>query len=160
VRADRIALMGWSQGGGVALLSINDKSSGRPSELKDDFAAAVSFYPGACSETWQSKPYTPVEPQGWTTRVPLLVLMGDADTWTPLPPCEAFLSAAKARGNPIELKTYVNAVHGFDAPNTARHELPQYQSPDGRIPIVGTDKDARADAFTRVPAFLAEKLEK
>jgi dienelactone hydrolase len=160
VRADRIALMGWSQGGGVALLSINDKSSGRPSELKDDFAAAVSFYPGACSETWQSKPYTPVEPQGWTTRVPLLVLMGDADTWTPLPPCEAFLSAAKVRGNPIELKTYANAVHGFDAPNTARHELPQYQSPDGRIPIVGTDKDARADAFTRVPAFLAEKLEK
>jgi dienelactone hydrolase len=160
VRADRIALMGWSQGGGVALLSINDKSIGQPAQLKDDFAAAVSFYPGACSDALQSKPWTEVEPKSWTTRIPLLVLFGDADTWTPLPPCEAFLIAAKARGNPIELKTYANAHHGFDAPNTPRHELPQYQSPDGRIPVVGTDKDARADAFARVPAFLAEKLGK
>jgi dienelactone hydrolase len=158
VRADRIALIGWSQGGGVALLSINDKSIGRPARLKDDFAAAVSFYPGACSETAQTKPYTEVEPQGWTTRIPLLVLMGDADTWTPLPPCEAFLIAAKARGNPIELKTYADAVHGFDAPNTPRRELPQYQSPDGRIPVIGTDKDARADAFMRVGAFLEQQL--
>ena len=35
--------------------------------------------------------------------MPLLVLFGEADVWTPLAPCEAFLSAAKARGNPIEL---------------------------------------------------------
>ena len=48
--ADRIALMGWSQGGGVVLLTINDKSIGRPAGLKQDFIAAVSFYPGACSE--------------------------------------------------------------------------------------------------------------
>jgi dienelactone hydrolase len=158
VRADRIALMGWSQGGGVALLSINDKSIGRPSQLKDDFKAAVSFYPGACSETFQSKPYTQVEPQGWTTRVPLLVLFGAADVWTPLAPCQAFLDAAKARGNPIELKTYANAVHAFDAPNLPRIELPQYRLPNGAIPVIGTDNAARADAFVRVPAFLEEKL--
>ena len=41
VRPDRIALMGWSQGGGVVLLSINDKSIGRPPALKQDFKAAV-----------------------------------------------------------------------------------------------------------------------
>jgi dienelactone hydrolase len=160
VRGDRVALMGWSQGGGVALLTINDKSIGRPAQHRDDFAAAVSFYPGACSEIAQSKPYTEVEPQGWTTRVPLLVLFGEADVWTPLAPCEAFLAAAKARGNPIELKTYTNAVHGFDAPNTPRTELPQYRLPGGAIPVIGTDKDARADAFARVPAFLAEQLGK
>jgi dienelactone hydrolase len=160
VRADRIALMGWSQGGGVALLSINDKSIGRPAQLRNDFKAAVSFYPGACSEIAQSKPYTEVEPQGWTTHVPLLALLGEADVWTPPAPCQAFLSAAKARGNPIEIKTYANAVHAFDAPNLPRTELPQYRSRDGAIPVIGTDADARADAFVRVPAFLEEKLGK
>ena len=92
--------------------------------------------------------------------MPLLVLFGEDDVWTQLGPCEAFLSAAKARGNAIELKTYAHAVHGFDAPNTARTELPQYREPDGRIPVIGTDKEAREDAFIRVPAFLAERLGK
>jgi dienelactone hydrolase len=159
VRADLIALMGWSQGGGVVLLSINDKSIGRPAALKQDFKAAVSFYPGACSDTLQSKPWTQVEPQGWTTQLPLLVLFGEADVWTPLAPCEAFLSAAKARGNPVELKTYPAAVHGFDAPGLPRTELPAYRNGDGPVPVIGTDKEARADAFPRVLEFLKMHLE-
>jgi dienelactone hydrolase len=159
VQAGRIALMGWSQGGGVVLLTINDKSIGRPAALAQDFKVAVSFYPGACSDTLQSKPWTQVEPQGWTTQVPLLVLFGEADVWTPLPPCEAFLSAAKARGNPVELKTYANAVHAFDAPGLPRTELPAYRTGDGPIPVIGTDKEARADAFPRVLEFLKLHLE-
>jgi dienelactone hydrolase len=159
VQADRIALMGWSQGGGIVLYSISDKSISRPAALSHDFAAAVSFYPGVCSERMQSKPFTAVEPQGWTTRIPLLVLFGEADTWTPLPPCEAFLAAAKSRGNPVELKTYPLAVHGFDAPNQPRKELPAYRSGDGPVPLIGTDKEARADAFPRVLEFLKLHLE-
>jgi dienelactone hydrolase len=159
VAAGRVALMGWSQGGGVVLLTINDKSIGRPAALNQDFKAAVSFYPGACSDTLQSKPWTAVEPQGWTTQLPLLVLFGEADVWTPLKPCEAFLSAAKARGNPVELKTYPSAVHGFDAPNLPRTELPAYRNGNGPVPVIGTDKEARADAFPRVLEFLKLHLE-
>jgi dienelactone hydrolase len=159
VRPDRIGLMGWSQGGAIALLSINDKSIGRPAGLKQDFAAAVAFYPGACSERLQSKPFTQVEPQQWTTVVPLLVLFGEADTWTLFAPCEAFVSAAKARGNPVELKSYPSAVHGFDAPNQPRKELPAYRNGDGPVPVVGTDPEARADAFPRVLEFLKLHLE-
>ncbi|MEA2818364.1 MAG: hypothetical protein QOJ86_368 [Bradyrhizobium sp.] len=159
VRADRIALMGWSQGGGVVLLTINDKSIGRPAALKQDFKAAVSFYPGACSDRFQSKPWTEVEPQGWTTPVPLLVLFGAADTWTPLAPCEEFLERAKARGNPVELKIYANAVHAFDAPDLPRTELPAYRTGNGPVPVIGTDRDARADAFSRVLEFLKLRLE-
>jgi dienelactone hydrolase len=158
VRPGRIGLMGWSQGGAIALLSINDKSIGRPAALAQDFVAAVAFYPGACSERQQSKPFTQVEPQQWTTAIPLLVLFGEADTWTLFPPCEAFISAARARGNPVELKSYPSAVHGFDAPNQPRKERPEYRSPDGRIPVVGTDKEARADAFPRVLEFLKLRL--
>lgn len=158
VRGNRVALVGWSQGGGVVLLTIPDESAARPAQLAVDFAAAVAFYPGACAEKWQTQPYTNVPPQGWTTHVPLLVLFGEDDVWTELKPCEAFLSAAEQRGSAIELKTYAHAVHAFDAPNLPRTELPQYREPDGRIPVIGTDKDARADAFMRVPAFLEEKL--
>jgi dienelactone hydrolase len=142
VAADRIALMGWSQGGGIALLSINDRSIGRPPGLKRDFKAAVAFYPGACSE-----------------RLQLLVLFGAADTWTLLEPCEEFITAAKARGNPVELKSYPAAVHGFDAPNQRRKERPEYRNGDGPVPVIGTDKEARADAVPRVLEFLKLHLE-
>jgi dienelactone hydrolase len=158
VQADRIALMGWSQGGGIVLLSINDRSIGRPAGLSQDFKAAVAFYPGACSERLQSKPFTEVEPQGWATQIRLLVLFGAADTWTLLAPCEEFIAGAKARGNPVELKSYPAAVHGFDAPNQPRQERPEYRNGNGPIPVIGTDKDARADAFPRVLEFLERLL--
>jgi dienelactone hydrolase len=159
VQVDRVGLMGWSQGGGVVLLSISDRSTGRPSALAHDFRAAVAFYPGACSERRQTKPFTEVERQGWTTAVPLLTLMGEADTWTLFPPCDAFLMDAKARGNPVELKSYPGAVHAFDAPDLPRRELPQYRSGDSPIPLIGTDRDARSDAFVRVLGFLKARLE-
>lgn len=159
VQAGRIALMGWSQGGAIVLLSINDKSIGRPAGLRQDFKTAVAFYPGACADRWQSKPWTEVEPGGWTTQVPLLVLFGAADTWTPLGPCEKFLDAAKARGNPVELKVYPDAVHAFDAPNLPRTELPAYRNGNGPMPVIGTDAEARADAFSRVLEFLKTRLQ-
>jgi len=159
VQKDRVGLMGWSQGGGVVLRSINDKSVGRPAGLAQDFKAAVSFYPGGCSEKLQSKPFTALEPASWTTQVPLLTLMGEADTWTLFPPCESFLVAAKARGNPVELKSYPQAVHAFDAPNLPRRELPQYRTGDGPIPVIATDREARFDAFVRVLEFLKSHLE-
>jgi dienelactone hydrolase len=87
------------------------------------------------------------------------VLFGEADTWTLFPPCEAFISAAKARGNPVELKSYPSAVHGFDAPNQPRKERPEYRNGNGPIPVVGTDRQARADAFPRALEFLKLHLE-
>jgi dienelactone hydrolase len=159
VQADRIGLMGWSQGGGVVLLTINDKSIGRPEGLAQDFRAAVAFYPGACSEAAQSKPYTSVEPGSWATSVPLLLLMGEADTWTPFKPCATFLEAAKSRGSPVEIKSYPLAVHAFDSPDLERRELPAYRSGDGPIPLIATDDEARADAVLRVLAFLKARLD-
>ena len=158
VKADDVGLMGWSQGGGVVLLSINDKGIGHPEGLAHGFKAAVAFYPGACSETSQSKPYTGVEPGSWATTVPLLLLMGEADTWTPFKPCAAFLGAARDRGSPIEIKSYPSAVHAFDSPDLERRELPVYRTGDGPIPVIATDDEARADAVLRVLAFLKARL--
>jgi len=159
VQAGRVGLMGWSQGGGALLLSISARSFGRPADLAQDFRAAVAFYPGGCSERLQSRPFTQAEPASWTTQVPLLVLSGEADTWTPFPPCEAFIAGAKARGSPVELKSYPSAMHAFDAPDLPRHELPEYRIGNGPIPVIATDRAARADAFLRVLEFLKLRLE-
>jgi predicted amidohydrolase len=75
---------------------------------------------GACEERRQAG--------YWTSAIPLLVLMGAEDVWTPM------------------------------APNLPRRKLPSYRTRAGVVPIVGTDAVARADALVRVPAFLARFL--
>ena len=152
VQSDRIAALGWSQGGGVVLLSVGNHSLGRPAGLppERDFRAAVAFYPAACS--FQR------EPADWTTSIPLLVLQGDADVWTPAPQCQAFIGAAAARGAAAEIVTYPGAYHAFDAPNVSIRQLPKYVTRAGVVPIVGTDPAARADVMQRVPAFFARYL--
>ena len=152
VRGDRIALAGWSQGGGATLFSIGNRSLGRPATLpQGDFRAAVAFYPGSCNIERQ--------PSDWTSQIPLLVLMGAEDVWTPLAPCKTFLDGAVGRGASIETQIYPGAYHAFDAPNLNRLELPAYRTRAGVVPIVGTDPAARQDALARVPAFLARHLD-
>lgn len=148
VQGDRIAAVGWSQGGATVLNSIGVQSLGRPAQLpQGDFRAAVAFYPGACDNSRQ--------PAGWTTTIPLLALIGAEDVWTPAAPCQGFLAGAAARGAPIESVVYPGAYHGFDNPNQPRRELPDYRTRTGVVPIVATDPNARQDALARVPAFLA-----
>jgi dienelactone hydrolase len=135
--------MGWSQGGATVLMAIGEPSRGRPANLaQPDFRAAVAFYPGACRDDR--------EPAGWTTKIPLLVLQGEADVWTPAAPCKAFIDGAAARGAPAEIVLYPGAYHAFDAPNLAKRELPNYVTRAGVVPIVATDAAARADAQKRV----------
>jgi len=152
VRADRVGAIGWSQGGGVTLFSIGTPSRGRPAGLppERDFRAAIAFYPGSCADDRQ--------PANWTTTVPLLVLIGVADVWTPAAPCKTFVDGAAARGAPVQIVLYPGAYHGFDAPNVTQRALPDYRTRAGVVPIVGTDPAARDDALQRVPAFLASYL--
>ena len=77
VRGDRIALIGWSAGGGTVLRTIPQQSGGRPASLpQGDFRAAVALYPALCSDQREAA--------SWTSNIPLLVLFGAADVWTPL----------------------------------------------------------------------------
>ncbi len=144
VRPDRVAAIGWSQGGGVVLTSIGEPSRGRPANLSQpDFRAAVAFYPASCRDDR--------EPVGWTTKIPLLVLQGEADVWTPSALCKNFIDGAAARSATAEIVLYPGAYHAFDAPNVSIRELPKYVTRAGVVPIVGTDPAARADAQLRVP---------
>ena len=151
VRPDRIGLIGWSQGGGTLLLAIRATSLGRPAELpQGDFRAGVAFYPGACRDAVHRVP--------WTSPIPVLVLVGEKDNWTPADSCKRFVDGAVARGATIEMQIYPGAYHGFDLPNLPRGERPAYRTRSGVVPIVGTDPAARQDVLRRVPEFLARYL--
>jgi dienelactone hydrolase len=147
-----------SQGGGVVLLAIPERSSGRPSPApKHDFAAAIAFYPGACSETQQSRPLVQADPHSWKTDIPLLVLQGEADNWTPARPCAEFLEGARSRGSPIKLLLYPGAAHAFDMQKVPVHAIEAYRESDF-VPVIGTDDAARSDARNQVRDFLAVHL--
>ncbi len=150
VRPDRIAVIGWSQGGGALLFAIGSQSVSRPAQLtRGDFRAAVAFYPTSCGERGQQMP--------WTTTVPLLVLVGAEDIGIPAVPCKALLDGAAARGAEVEIQIYPGAYHHFDWPDLPRRQLP-FPTAGGVVRIEGTDTVARQDTFSRVPSFLARFL--
>jgi len=155
---DKIALIGWSQGGGVVLETIPARSLGRPNPSPThDFAAAIAFYPGLCSDKLQAT-HLNASTESWTTSIPLLVLQGELDNWTPAKPCEAFLRGAQTRDAPVTFQIYPGAYHSFDAPDMPIHTVESYRRNDW-APIEGTNEGARADARNRVSQFLADHLE-
>jgi len=146
VKPAAISLLGWSNGGSAVLYAVDPRR--RPQDGKPDFAKAVSFYPGC---------RTPAESGRWQTRLPLLILIGAADDWTPAKPCRELVDAARKSGAPAEIMLYPGAYHDFDHPNLPlrTHKGLAYTG-DGRgVAHTGTDPAARADALRRVPAFLA-----
>jgi dienelactone hydrolase len=152
VEPDRIAVVGWSQGGGATLLSVRADSLGRPADLPTaDFRAAVAFYPSVCRERAHRLP--------WTTAIPTLVLIGEKDNWTPAGPCKEFVDAAARRGSDVRIQVYPGAYHDFDWPNLSIKELPAFRTSDGTVPITGMDPAAREDALRRVTQFLRARLE-
>jgi dienelactone hydrolase len=144
----KIGLLGWSNGGSSVLWAI--AAERRPRDGQADFNAAVAFYPG-CRSILQS-----AERRDWDSRVPLLILIGEADNWTPAEPCRSLAKLVTERGGEANFISYPNAVHEFDHPDrkpTRRTGLP-FTGDDSGEAMVGTDPDARADALVRVPAFL------
>jgi dienelactone hydrolase len=159
VRADRIGLMGWDAGGGVVLMTIAKSNPIRPSDLPDgDFHAAVAMYPALCADKYYVKPWADSDRPTWTTDIPLLILDGGRDVWTPASQCHDFVTGAQQRGAKVQLKIYRHAYHDFDAPDLKPIEFPAYARPDNVIPILGTDPAGRRDALRRVPTFLRRHL--
>ena len=146
VKADAISLLGWSNGGSVVLYAVEPRK--KPDDGKPDFAKAVAFYPGC---------RIPSESGKWHARLPLLILIGAADDWTPAQPCRDLVADAKAEGEPVSIKIYPDAYHDFDHPNLPirLHRGLAYTADGGSHAQTGTNPAARADALTRVPAFLA-----
>jgi dienelactone hydrolase len=149
VQADRVGLIGWSNGAGAVLSVMFEKG-----EPQRGFRAAIAFYP-SCLRTY---------PGGLNYRpyAPLLVLIGAKDDWTPAAPCVQWTERAQTLGAPMHLKVYPNAYHGFDAPNNPVHVRPEVRNrnkPGGCCgATIGTEPTARADAIREVTQFFASEL--
>lgn len=146
VKPDAISLMGWSNGGATVLAAIREDR--KPADGAPDIARAVAFYPGCRGQA---------ESPLFRARLPLLILMGAADDWTPPAPCISLARAAALRGENVELRLYADAYHDFDHPErrlTQRSGLAFSAGGDGTA-TVGTNDEARRDAIARVPNFLA-----
>jgi dienelactone hydrolase len=141
VRPDRIAIMGQSYGGAATLATI--ANGALPKEVKD-FRAAVAFYPGCIR----------IQDAYWRPRVPMLLLMGEADDFGSLARCKEFATG----GPPIDAHFYPNARHAFDHPNLPV-TVTNLKLPDGHSPTTGSNPEARADAINRVTQFLAKQLQ-
>jgi dienelactone hydrolase len=151
----RIALMGWDAGGGVVLLTIARDNPTRPSSLPEGgFRAAVALYPALCANRFFTKPWADSDHPTWTSNVPLLILDGGRDVWTPARQCREFVQGARQRGAMIVLRIYRRAYHAFDAPGLKPIRFPQYAQPHNVVPILGTDPGARRNALRLVPRFL------
>lgn len=153
VDAGRVALLGWSHGGGVALNVISHPLEAVPGAV-GRFGAAVSFYPGCTSRNARADLFHPY--------APLLLLIGEADDWTPAAPCKALAATVAARGEPMHIVTYPDTFHDFDNPTLKGQRL-RTEVPNGVHPGAGVttapNPQAREDAQRRVVAFLAEHLQ-
>ncbi|GAB2896346.1 dienelactone hydrolase family protein [Uliginosibacterium flavum] len=149
IDAMHIGLLGWSHGGGVTLDVIRRK----PANMLEGFSAAVSFYPGCTTRNKKAASFKPY--------APLLILIGEADDWTPAASCVALTNTARAQGAVMQIVTYPGAYHDFDHPGLSkirlRADVPNGVNP-GKGVHTGPDPVAREDAKRRTLEFFAGQL--
>jgi dienelactone hydrolase len=110
VDPQRVAVLGFSQGGWLALASVEHGAIERTSHNK--FRAAIAFYPRCLGS------------KGDMT-VPTLILIGERDDWAPAQECRNMvegrddwgISRTRGRGVAVRLIVYPEARHGFDVPD-------------------------------------------
>ena len=134
-----VVLLGWSNGGQTALATAR-QADDLPPGL---FARFVAFYPGCASTNRDTT---------WQPSAKMLILVGESDDWTPAGPCYGLTEKFPEL---LTLITYPGAYHDFDAPDRPVRVLTGLSTTRDGTAHAGTDPTARADAFARVPPFVA-----
>jgi dienelactone hydrolase len=122
VAADKLGIMGYSEGA-IETLDIVDPRS-TPLAVPAGLRVAVAYYP-ACGRRIAS-----------ALTVPLRILDGDADDWTPAPPCQTLAAAAPAAGKTVLITTYPNDHVRIVRGHTLRYD-----------PVAAADAEAKTIAF-------------
>ncbi len=99
----RVAVVGYSQGGTVALQVASDQPA-KIYEMPDglQFKTAVAYYP-SCSAAMDK------------LAIPTLVLIGELDDWTLAASCDRLLRRFDASGAPLKVTILPGAYHDFDS---------------------------------------------
>jgi len=133
-------VMGWSNGGSTVLAAA--RQGVMPPGLVRGY---VALYPG-CADVARR--------QDWAPAAPLLIMMGEADDWTPAEPCRTLAARFPDR---ITLVLVPGAYHDFDVPGRpvrTRHGLAYTANGDGTA-HEGTNPAGREAALRDVPAWIA-----
>ena len=99
VAAERVAVLGNSMGGYSALFAVDRGLMAR--HFTERFRASIAYYP-SCS--------VPVT----VLTAPALILIGEADDWTPAERCRQMAAHVRPDSAPIALTVYPGAHHGFN----------------------------------------------
>jgi dienelactone hydrolase len=176
----RVAVMGFSRGGAIALAAALRPVSERGSAGGPGFAAHVALYPG-CATQYRAAS---------VTAAPILLLLAGADEQAAPGPCRDHAAWLRARGAAIRVEEFAGAHHLFDGTEPLRliagagsvgecsvvHDLDTGErriagaaEPSGREAVnahlrgcfrrgvrIGGDAEARRVARELVPAFLRE----
>lgn len=134
----RLVLQGNSHGGWSTLVALEAGRWSAPQR----FAAGIALYPYCDDRSHFARGFS----------APILILIGDADDWTPAPLCRRLADrvAHAAGGPPLALQIFAGATHAFDFPLEARvnrqgHHM-QY------------DAAATAASLRLIDGFLAAQL--
>jgi dienelactone hydrolase len=133
VQRGNIGLIGHSHGGWTAVRAVQKNYGLAQRGLK----ASVAYYP-SCNAAFDTH-----------VDVPLLILIGDKDDWTPAESCRRLQAAGFDRPELAEAVYYPNARHSFD-----------YNAPDRTAfgHRLGYDSAAAPDAEARTKAFFEKYL--
>lgn len=140
VRRGDIGLIGHSHGGSTTVKAVQKNFALAARGLK----AAVAYYPG-CQMQFDRD-----------VAVPLLILIGDKDDWTPADNCRRLQAAGFTRPDLVQVVYYPNAYHSFDSRGQDR----TITVADGKSHRLGYDPSAAPDAEARARAFFASYLGK
>jgi len=134
VAADRIAVLGWSNGGMTVLAALGPRPPGLNDPTPESgFRAAIALYPSCRFQAKQPdyKPYAP-----------LLIAVAEQDDEVSPTVCRSFADVLQLRGADLEFLWYDGAQHAYDDPGKTK----QSHEPN---------RLALRDTLIRVEKFLA-----
>jgi dienelactone hydrolase len=137
----RIALMGFSRGGGPTLWASMSRFRRMHLPQGTDFAAYLAFYPA-----WR-----PVAGDTDVSKRPIRIFHGTADGAVPIGIPRRYIELLRAAGADARLFEYEGALHAFDNPEATP---PSFVSHPIRGFYVGHDPRAHARAIEDVKATL------
>lgn len=146
IDSKKIGVMGFSNGGYSTLSAVIGKTLG---ESGARFAAAVPVYPGCASFT------------GFALTAPTLILVGEADDWTPAEACRRLVEKLPGGSAPATLITYPDALHSFDQVGQKPMYLPNTFNPNasgGRGSHIGYNAAATTAAHRDALSFFDTHL--
>ena len=135
IKKDKIALLGFSHGG---ITSIISSLKLEKLKIKNPFSVVIAFYP-YCFNIKENQ----------QLNNPLMILIGQADDWTPAHLCTVYKNKL-AKNKDFILKIYPDAHHGFD-----------WEGVDVKSNghVIREDPDAFTDSQKMVKMFLSKYLQ-